>query len=42
MIFGSSVTELADYQERYSSREDALEGHARAVKLVHESCAADV
>ena len=33
MVFGGTG-ELEDYQERYSSRADALDGHRRAVALV--------
>lgn len=36
MIFGGSG-ELEDYQERYSSRADALDGHRRAVVLVQST-----
>ncbi len=33
MIFGG---EHSEYQERYSTYEEAVEGHARAVKMAHE------
>jgi len=33
MIFGGKHDQ---YQERYSSKEDAIEGHNRAIKLVEE------
>ena len=34
MIFDSDIKVLQEYQERYETREQALEGHSRAVSLV--------
>ena len=37
MIFGSEKRELSGFQERYRTREEALEGHARAVLFAKEN-----
>lgn len=34
MIFGSEHPKLAEYQERYETWDEAIEGHKRAVELV--------